>query len=206
MLKIWGRTNSINVQKVLWCCAEMAIPYERIDAGMQFGVNNTPEYRAMNPNGLVPLIDDDGFVLWESHAIVRYLSRKHGLGTLHPADSRTAADADRWMEWYSTTLWNHMKPVFWILVRTPTEKRNMAEVEDNRKKLAGYLEMADAHLKNHEYMAGARFTMGDIPLAVLAHRWFNLPIERPALPNYERWFRTVSQRPGFRQHCAAPLT
>lgn len=206
MLKIWGRTNSINVQKVLWCCAEMAIPYERVDAGMQFGVNNTPEYRAMNPNGLVPLIDDDGFVLWESHAIVRYLARKHGLGTLCPADPRTAADADRWMEWYSTTLWNHMKPVFWILVRTPPEKRNMTEVEDNRKKLAGYLEMADAHLKNHEYLAGAQFTMGDIPLAVLAQRWFNLPIERPLLPNYERWFRTVSQRPGFRQHCAAPLT
>ena len=206
MLKIWGRTNSINVQKVLWCCAEMAIPYERIDAGMQFGVNNTPEYRAMNPNGLVPLIDDDGFVLWESHAIVRYLARKHGLGTLCPKDPQAAADADRWMEWYSTTLWNHMKPVFWNLVRTPPEKRNMAEVEDNRKKLASYLEMADAHLKNHEYLAGAQFTMGDIPLAVLAQRWFNLPIERPALPNYERWFRTVSQRPCFRQHCAAPLT
>lgn len=206
MLKIWGRTNSINVQKVLWCCAELGLPYERIDAGMQFGVNNTPEFRAMNPNGLVPLIDDDGFVLWESHAIVRYLARKHGLGTLYPADPHAAADADRWMEWYSTTLWNHMKPVFWILVRTPPEKRNMADVEDNRKKLAGYLDMADAHLKNHAYLAGAAFTMADIPLAVLAHRWFNLPIERPALPHYERWFRTVAQRPGFQQHCAAALT
>jgi len=206
MLKIWGRTNSINVQKVLWCCAETGLPYERIDAGMQFGVNNTPEFRAMNPNGLVPLIDDDGFVLWESHAIVRYLARKHGLGTLCPADPQTAADADRWMEWYSTTLWNHMKPVFWNLVRTPPEKRNMAEVEDNRKKLAGYLEMADTHLKNHEYLAGARFTMGDIPLAVLSHRWFSLPIERPAMPDYERWFHTVSERPGFKQHCAAALT
>lgn len=206
MLKIWGRTNSINVQKVLWCCTELGLPYERIDAGMQFGVNNTPEFRAMNPNGLVPLIDDDGFVLWESHTIVRYLARKHGLGTLCPADLHAAADADRWMEWYSTTLWNHMKPVFWILVRTPPEKRNMTEVEDNRKKLAGYLEMADAHLKNNDYLAGSRFTIGDIPLAVLAQRWFNLPIERPAMPHYERWFRTVSRRPGFQQHCAAPLT
>lgn len=206
MLKIWGRSNSINVQKVLWTCAELGLPYERIDAGMQFGVNNTPEYRAMNPNALVPLINDDGFVLWESHAIVRYLARKHGLGTLYPKDPQAAADADRWMEWYSTTLWNHMKPVFWILIRTPPEKRNMAEVEDNRKKLAGYLEMADAHLAKNPHFGGSAFTMADIPHAVLAHRWFNVPIERPALPHYERWFRMVSQRPGFQQHCAAPLT
>lgn len=206
MLKIWGRSNSINVQKVLWTCAELGLPYERIDAGMQFGVNNTPEYRAMNPNALVPLINDDGFVLWESHAIVRYLARKHGLGTLCPKDPQVAADADRWMEWYSTTLWNHMKPVFWILIRTPPEKRNMAEVEDNRKKLAAYLEMADAHLAKNPHFAGSAFTMADIPHAVLAHRWFNVPIERPALPHYERWFRMVSQRPGFQQHCAAPLT
>lgn len=206
MLKIWGRTNSINVQKVLWACVELGLPFERIDAGMQYGVNNTPEYRAMNPNGLVPLISDDGFLLWESHAIVRYLARKHGAGSLCPADPRSAADADRWMEWYSTTLWNHMKPVFWNLVRTPPEKRNLAEVEDNRQKLAGYLAMADAHLAEHEYFAGPAFTMADIPHAVLAHRWFNVPIERPPLPHYERWFKTVSARPGFRKHCAAPLT
>jgi len=110
------------------------------------------------------------------------------------------------MEWYSTTLWIHMKPVFWILIRTPPEKRNMAEVEDNRKKLAAYLEMADAHLAKNEYFTGTAFTMADIPHAVLAHRWFNVPIERPALPHYERWFRTVSKRPGFQQHCAAALT
>ena len=206
MLKIWGRTNSINVQKVLWTCAELGLPFERIDAGMQFGVNNTPEYKAMNPNGLVPLIDDDGLLLWESHAIVRHLARKHGLGTLCPADPRQLADADRWMEWYSTTLWNHMKPVFWILIRTPPEKRNLAEVEDNRKRLAGYLAMADAHLAKNEHFAGTAFTMADIPHAVLAHRWFNVPIERPALSHYERWFRTVSARPGFQKHCAAPLT
>lgn len=205
MLKIWGRANSINVQKVLWCCAETGVTFERIDAGMQFGVNSTPEYKAMNPNGLVPLINDDGFVLWESQAIVRYLARKHGLGTLCPADPQVAADADRWMEWYSTTLWNHMKPIFWILIRTPPEKRNMAEVEDNRQKLAGYLAMADAHLAKNTYLAGSSFTMGDIPLAVLCQRWFNVPIARPALPQLERWFRTVSARAGFQKHCAAPL-
>lgn len=206
MLKIWGRTNSINVQKVLWCCAEAGIQYQRIDAGMQFGVNNTPEYKAMNPNGLVPMIDDDGFILWESHAIVRYLSRKHALGTLCPGDPKAAADADRWMEWYSTTLWNFMKPIFWNLVRTPPEKRNMAEVEDSRVKLAACLAMADAHLAKHAYLAGPQFTMGDIPLAVIGHRWFSLPIARPAMPHLDRWFKAVSGRPAFQQHCAAPLT
>lgn len=206
MLKIWGRTNSINVQKVLWCCAETGVKFERVDAGMQFGVNNTPEYKAMNPNGLVPMIDDDGFVLWESHAIVRYLARKHGLGTLCPADARVAADADRWMEWYSTTLWNHMRPIFWNLIRTPPEKRNMAEVEDNRQKLAGYLAMADQQLAKTAWLAGAQFTMGDIPLAVLCHRWYNLDLTRPAMPNLERWFKAATARPGFQQHCAGSLT
>ena len=164
MLKIWGRTNSINVQKVLWCCAELNLPFERIDAGMQFGVNNTPEYRAMNPNGLVPVINDDGFVLWESHAIVRYLARRHGLGTLCPTDHQAAADADRWMEWYSTTLWNLMRPIFWGLVRTPPEKRNLAEIDEARQKLADYLAMADAQLARTGHLTGALFTMGDIPL------------------------------------------
>jgi glutathione S-transferase len=206
MLKIWGRTTSINVQKVLWCCAELNLKYDRVDAGGKFGGINTPEYLAMNPNGLVPTINDDGLILWESHAIVRHLSRKHGKGTLWPGDEKVLADADRWMEWYSTTLWNHMKPIFWNLVRTPPEKRNMAEVEDNRRKLAGYLAMADTHLAKNPYLAGAQFTMGDIPLAVLCHRWFNLPIERPPTAHLERWFKTVSARPAFQQHCAAPLT
>ncbi|MGZ8156249.1 MAG: glutathione S-transferase family protein [Burkholderiales bacterium] len=206
MLRIWGRTNSINVQKVLWCCGELGLPYERIDAGMQFGVNNTPEYKAMNPNGLVPTINDDGFILWESHAIVRYLARKHGTGALWPADARVAADADRWMEWYSTTLWQHVRTIFWNLVRNPPEKRNLAEVEENRQKLLPLFAIVDAHLKDRPYLAGAGFTMGDIPLGLASHRWFNLPIERPDLPHLARWFKRISERPAFQKHCALPLT
>src|SRR5688500_6547484 len=112
MLKIWGRTNSINVQKVLWACGELGLEYDRVDAGLQFGVNNTPEYKAMNPNAVVPTIDDDGFVLWESHAIVRYLARKHGMGALWPADARVAADADRWMGWIHKQLFVGVRVVF----------------------------------------------------------------------------------------------
>ncbi|HYC49219.1 MAG TPA: glutathione S-transferase N-terminal domain-containing protein [Burkholderiales bacterium] len=206
MLKIWGRRNSINVQKVLWCCGELGLAFERVDAGLQFGVNNTPEYRAMNPNGLVPTIDDDGFILWESHAIVRYLARKHGVGKLWPADARSAADADRWMEWYSTTLWLNVRPIFHTLVRTPPEKRNMQLVEDHRKLLAANWEIVEAQLAGRDYLAATDFTVADIPLGVAAYRWFNLPLERPASPNVERWYRRLAERSAFKEHCMLPLT
>ena len=206
MLKIWGRTNSSNVQKVLWCCGELDVPFERIDAGMQFGVNDTPEYKAMNPNGLVPTIDDEGFVLWESHAIVRYLARKHGAGTLWPDDARINADADRWMDWYHTTLWPDMGPLFWNLVRTAPEKRNLALVEEKRVKLAKSLAIVDAHLANRDYLAGRTLTMGDVPMGIAAWRWFELPIERPHLPNLERWYMRIRERPAYAKHCMIPLT
>src|SRR5258708_15720137 len=129
MLKIWGRTNSVNVKKALWAAEELGLKYERIDAGMQFGVNNTPEYRRMNPTGLVPTIEDDGFVLWESHSIVRYLAAKHGAGTLWPNDLRVRADAERWMDW-AFTFQAAFRTVFWGLVRTPAEKRDMTAIDD----------------------------------------------------------------------------
>ena len=206
MMKIWGRRNSINVQKVLWTCAELELKYERFDAGLAFGVNNTPEYKAMNPNGLVPTIDDDGFILWESHSIVRYLARKHGSGKIWPDDARVAADADRWMEWYDTTLWPNVRPIFHTLVRTAPEKRNMALVEEHRKLLAANWDLLDAQLASRDYVAGKSFTVGDIPLGVAAYRWFNLPLERPSQPNVERWYQRLTERPAFKEHCMLPLT
>ena len=206
MLKIWGRRNSINVQKVLWCCGELGVEYERIDAGLAFGINDTPEYKAMNPNGLVPTIDDAGFVLWESHAIVRYLARQHGAGTLWPEDPRAAADADRWMEWYSTTLWLNVRPIFHTLVRTAPEKRNMTLVEEHRRLLSANWAIVDAQLAHNDYVAGSSFTIGDIPLGVAAYRWFNLPIERVSFPNVERWYQRLTQRPVFIECCMLPLT
>src|SRR5882724_12932455 len=160
MLKLWGRINSINVQKVLWALAELKVPYERSDAGLQFGVVNEPFYRRMNPNGRVPTIEDDGFVLWESHAIVRYLAAKHGAGTLWPNDLRVRADADRWMDW-AFTFQAAFRTVFWGLVRTPAEKRDMNAIEEARKKCAELLAIPDAALAGRQYLAGG-FTMGDI--------------------------------------------
>jgi glutathione S-transferase len=206
MLRVWGRKNSINVQKVLWCCAELGLKYERIDAGMEFGINNTPEYRAMNPNGLVPTIDHDGFILWESHAILRYLCGVHGLGTLWPGTPRAFAEADRWMEWYNTTLWLNLRPVFWNLVRVPPEKRDAALVNESVRKLTANMEIVDAQLAKNRFLGGGEFTMGDIPMGVAAFRWFNLPIDRPPLRNLEAWYQRILARPAFQAHCAAPLT
>ncbi|HTQ77752.1 MAG TPA: glutathione S-transferase [Burkholderiales bacterium] len=198
MLKIWGRVNSVNVKKALWCLEELKLPYQRVDAGMQFGVVDTPEYRRLNPNGLVPTIDDDGFVLWESHTIVRYLSMKHGRGTLWPADDRTWAEASKWMDWAFTFLAS-MRPVFWNLVRTPPEKRDMAAVEDGRKKCAQLAGMLDAALSGRRYVAGDGFTMGDIPVGCHMHLWLRLPLERPRHPNLEGWFARLLERPAYRK-------
>ena len=198
MLKIWGRVNSVNVKKALWCLEELKLPYQRVDAGMQFGVVDTPEYRRLNPNGVVPTIDDDGFVLWESHTIVRYLSMKHGRGTLWPADDRTWAEASKWMDWAFTFLAS-MRPVFWNLVRTPPEKRDMAAVEDGRKKCAQLAGMLDAALSGRRYVAGDGFTMGDIPVGCHMHLWLRLPLERPRHPNLEGWFARLLERPAYRK-------
>jgi glutathione S-transferase len=199
MLKIWGRANSINVQKVLWCCGEINLKYERIDAGLQFGVNTTPEYKRMNPNALVPTIDDDGFVLWESQAIVRYLARKHGLRTLCPSDPEVCADADRWMDWNATTVWLNLRPIFWNLVRTPSEKRDMALVNDSRNMLAANMAILDAHLANRNYVIGDAFTMGDIPLGTAVQRWFNLPIERENFRNLKAYYQRLQGHTPFKQ-------
>jgi glutathione S-transferase len=206
MLVIWGRDNSVNVQKVLWCCAEMALGYERIDAGGAFGVVNTPPYRSLNPNGLVPTIDDDGFVVWESHAIVRYLAAKHAAGSLWPNDLKTRAEADRWMDWTHTTFWPAIRTLFLGLIRTPPEQRDARALEESRLKTAEVLRVVDARLQTADYLAGETFTMGDIPLGCGIWRWMALPIERPPLPGVERWFESLARRPAYRQIVMQPLS
>ena len=206
MLKIWGRANSVNVKKVLWCCEELGLAFERIDAGMQYGVVNTPEYRKLNPNGLVPTIEDEGFVLWESHAIVRYLAAKHGEGTLWPKDLRIRADADRWMDWTTSTFASLYRPVFWNLVRTPPEKRDMKAVDEGVTKCGELSGIVDAVLAGRAFLAGDALTMGDIPLGCFVHVWLKLPIERPAHPNLVAWHRRLLARPGYDKWINMPIS
>ena len=205
MLKIWGRVNSVNVKKALWAATELGLKYERIDAGMEHGVTKTPEYLKMNPNSLVPTIDDDGFVLWESHAIVRYLAAKHGAGTLWPTDLKARADAERWMDW-AFTFQGAMRAVFWGLIRTPPEKRDMKAIEEGRKRSAQLLAIPERTLSAKPYIAGVGFTMGDIPLGCEVQRWMRVPIERPPFPAVEAWFERLRARPAFVKHVDLPLS
>ncbi|HSL00717.1 MAG TPA: glutathione S-transferase family protein [Rubrobacteraceae bacterium] len=205
-MKVWGRRNSINVQKVLWCCAELDIPFERVDVGGPFGGNRDPHYLQLNPNGLVPTISDEGFVLWEANVIVRYLAAKHGAGTLYPEDLTVRADADRWMDWQMGTLWAAMRPVFVGLVRTPPEERELASIEAATKRTAEIWGILDAHLADRDYVTGPSFTMGDIPLGATAYRWLQLGVEGPILANVRAWHERLSERPAFREHVMLPLS
>jgi len=206
MLKVWGRANSINVQKVLWVLEELKVAFERTDAGMAFGVVNEPSYKKMNPNSRVPTIDDDGFVLWESNAIVRYLAAKHGAGSLWPSDLRERAGSDRWMDWASVHVGPAINPVFWGLIRTPAEKRNMSQIEAGAEASAQQFQVLDACLGDREYVAGNKFTMGDISVGVYAYRWYALDVKRPQLARVEAYYQRLTRRPAFQNHVMKPLT
>jgi glutathione S-transferase len=204
MIRIWGRTNSVNVKKALWCLDELGLEYERIDAGMQYGVVNTPEYRRMNPNGLVPTLDEDGFILWESHTIVRYLADKYGKGVLRPMDLLPRSIANQWMDW-AFTFQGSVRDAFWNLIRTPADKRDAGAIEASRVKSGEMARILDAALADRMYVAGA-FSMGDIPIGSEVQRWMRLPMARPKLPNLEAWFERLCARPAFKKNVDLPLT
>ena len=206
MLKIWGRLSSVNVQKVVWCADEISLAYERIDAGGKFGLNDTPGYLAKNPNGLVPVIEDDGFVLYESNAIVRYLAARDAVDSLWPRDLRERADVDRWMEWQSTSFTPAMWAAFWQLVRIPPEKRDAAAVEASRAKSEKCAAILDAQLAKRRFLTGDAFTAADIVIGCAAHRWLNLPMSRVARPHLERWYAELKSRPGSRQVTSQALS
>jgi glutathione S-transferase len=206
MLRIWGRLSSVNVQKVVWCAEEIGLDYERVDAGGSFGLTRTPQYLAMNPNALVPAIEDDGLVLYESNAIVRYLAARHSAGKLWPPDLRRSADVDRWMEWQSTTYTPAMRDIFWQLVRTPAGERDQAVIERSRAECERLSGILDAHLAGREHLTDNGFTAADIVVGCAAHRWLNLTVAREPRPNLERWYAALKSRPASRQVTLQALT
>ena len=206
MLTLWGRLSSINVQKVVWALEELGLAYQRNEAGGPFGVVDTPEYRRLNPNGLVPVVEEDGFVLWESNAIVRYFCAKDGAGGLLPDDLRVCADADRWMDWQATTFTPATHQAFHGLIRTAPEKRDPAAIAASVAKTEPMAALLDAHLAERPYVTGDAFTMGDIAVGAAAHRWLNLPIERETRPNVEAWYARLKARPGAQQILQLPVT
>ena len=198
MLKIWGRISSINVRKVVLAAQELGIPFERIDAGAAFGIVKTPEYLAKNPNGLVPLVEDDQVQLWESNVIVRYLCARHGSDTLYPLALPRRFDAERWMDWQQTTLGPAGRTAFLQWIRTPADRRDPQAIAQSVAATEPLMAMLDQHLARQPFMAGDRLTMADLPIACEVHRWINLPQPRPARPYLDRWYEGILARPSSR--------
>jgi glutathione S-transferase len=208
MLKIWGRANSVNVQKLLWCCDELSLPFERVDAGLQFGRVNDPDYRELNPNGQIPTLVDGTFVLWESNSILRYLAMQYGASSsLYPADPKLRASIDRWLDWSLSTLVPAERPVFLTLVRTAPAERDMEALAANVKTLIARWKVIDGHLQGRFHLEGDRFTIADIVLGAFAKRWFGVEgIDRPPMPSLQRWYQRLTQRAAFKKYIDLPLT
>jgi len=205
-IKIWGRKDSSNVQKVLWCCGELGVDFERVDLGGQFGGNREGPYLSLNPNGLVPTIEDGTFILWESNSILRYLAEKYGQGRLDLSTPEGRADLNRWMDWQLTTVGPAMVSLFWGLIRTPKEKQDPKAIENALGKATKAWEILNSALGEKSFVAGNTFTMGDIPLGVWVYRWFNLPIERPEMSHLKSWYDRLSSRPPYQTHIMLPLS
>ncbi len=201
---VWGRKTSSNVMKVLWALDELGLPFERIDVGGAFGKTDTPEYRAMNPTGLVPTLQEDSFPLWESNAICRYLCAAHAPASpLWPQEVHARAEVDHWMDAQQTVLNRPMTVVFWGLVRTPPEKRDMAAVGEAIAETARAWALIDGRLARHPYIAGEACTLADIPWGVHAHRWFNMDFQPPAMPALRAWYDRLCKRPAFHTHVSS---
>lgn len=207
MLKIWGRTSSSNVMKVLWACEELGIAFERVDAGGAFGRTREADYLAMNPNALVPTIQDGDFTLWESNSILRYLARTRAPGSaIYPADPRAAADCERWMDWQLSALNAPMTTIFFTYVRTPEAERDHAAAAKAAEAAGKLWKMVDDRLATSDFVCGTQLTLADIVLGVYAWRWFNLPVARPPMPGLEAWFGRLKARPGYAKHIALPMS
>ncbi|CCV62224.1 glutathione S-transferase [Yersinia enterocolitica] len=199
MLTVWGRNNSTNVKKVLWCLEELGVSYERVDVGGQYGKLNDPLYRSLNPNGLIPCLQDGDFILWESNTIVRYLAAQYGNNALYLPEAKQRAAAEKWMDWATSSVVEPFKAVFIGLVRTAPELQDKAKIAHGIDQLNALMAIADEALSKQIYLSGDKFGIGDIPLGCLAYAWFNLPIKRPELPHLQRWYQSLTHRTAFQK-------
>ena len=206
MLKIWGRTTSSNVQKVLWCCAELGIEYERVDLGGPFGGNRDSEYLAMNPNGRVPTIKDDGLILWESNTICRYLATTRHGERLYPSAPAARANVERWMDWQLATSGPPMAALLGMLIRARPEQRDQAAIEAARLQALAAWTIIEDELEDRPYLAGSELTLAEIAMGTTVYRWHAFPIERPPLRNLKAWYERMRERPGFKTHIEIPIT
>ena len=203
MIKVWGRLTASNVQKVMWCIDELGVAHEHIH--IPFGrAKEDPAYLAINPNGRVPTIEEDGFILWESNSCVRYIAARFGAGSLWPTDPRVRADAERWLDWQLTTLSEPSDTIFIGLVVKQPEQRDMAAIAAATKRLNELWTIVDKVLATRKFVAGNDLTIGDIPMGIAVHRWFTIPVERDRHPNVESWYGRLIDRPAFRKNVVNP--
>ena len=202
MIKIWGRNSSSNVQKAMWAVGELELECKRIDIGGAFGKNKEPSYLAMNPNGMVPTLEEeDGFLLWESNSVVRYLAGKYDKnGVLEPKDAKQRALASQWMDWQLSVVGPAITPAFWGLIRTPPEKRDQSAIKTSQERTIAAMQILDAQLAKAAYVAGPTFSYGDIPVGVMCYRYRQLVPERPAMPHLDRWYDAIAKRNAFQDH------
>jgi glutathione S-transferase len=205
MLRVWGRRNSLNVQKVMWLIGELRLAHEHIDAGGSFGGLDDPKFLAMNPNGRVPVIDDDGTTVWESHTIARYLCARYSAGTLWPEDPAERSLSDRWMDWELATLQPAFMDLFWGFYRTPDDQRDWQAIRDAAARCADHYLLLDRQLTGRRYLAGDALTIADFPAGSTLYRYFQLGIDRPSVRNVERWYRLLTGRPAYREHVMIPF-
>ncbi|GGF81296.1 glutathione S-transferase [Azorhizobium oxalatiphilum] len=201
MLKIYGRRNSSNVQKVMWLVGELDLPHEHIPAGGPFGLNDTPEFRAVNPHGKVPVIDHDGCTIWESHTILRYLAATFGAPAFWPQDAGERSLADRWMDWALASL-NHafINEVFWTFYRTPEAQRDWPRIKRGLAACEAHMTLLDRWLADRPFMIGSSLSPADIAVGTPLYRYFNIDIERPPLPNVEAYYARLTTRPAYAGH------
>ena len=202
MLKIWGRQSSSNVQALMWCIGELGLAYERIDAGLHYGVVDTPEYRAMNPNGTIPTLQDgDHEPIWETASILRYLSERYGPDQFWPKDPAMRAGVDKWAEWSKLNIaGNFTAPVFWRVVRTAPSKHDPVAIRDGVDGLSHFLDIAEAQLSRQSYLGGDDFTMADIQFGHCLYRYYDIDIERAKHPRIRQYYEVLTERPAFQEH------
>lgn len=204
-ITLWGRRNSGNVQKVAWALAELGLDYEHRRVGGSFGGTDTPEYRALNPNGLVPVLQDGDLTLWESDAILRHLSRTYGMGGLWPEDPAAAALADQWTTWAASTLYPRFFPLFFAQIFTPKAQQDFSGLGEAAQALAAAMAILDKALEGRAYVAGDAFSFGDIGAAVFARRALMLPFGAPEAPSVARWIERLRGRPAYAEHVDFPI-
>jgi glutathione S-transferase len=206
MLTIWGRPSSFNTQKVLWLADELGLEYEHIPAGGSFGRLDDPAFRAMNPHGRVPVVEDGDAVVWESHACLRYLAARYGQGSFWADDPAKRAIVDGWMDWSQTALQPaFLNGVFWSYYRTPEAQRDWPTIKRNLARCAEYFGLLEPMLETRPFLLGDRLSLADIPIGTSLYRYFELDIERPALPNVSAWYARLQQRPAYRKHVMLPF-